>query len=53
MSKQLPPELVDGILTLVGAIIGWFTKWLQSKKKIEQLKNDKEYLVDKLTKKQQ
>lgn len=27
--KALPPEIVDGILTFVGVLLGWFARWLK------------------------
>lgn len=31
--KVLPPEIIDGILYLLSAALGWFGRWLQDRNK--------------------
>lgn len=40
MSKQIPPELIEQIMYVVMAAVGWFAKWLQGKKKTDTLKEE-------------
>lgn len=44
MSKQLPPELIEQIMYIVMAAVGWFAKWLQGKNKQEKMKSENEKL---------
>lgn len=39
-AQQIPPELVEQIMYVVMAAVGWFAKWLQSKKKTDTLKEE-------------
>lgn len=35
--KTLPPELIDGIIALLSAAVGWFGRWLQTRRKTDTL----------------
>lgn len=46
--KQVPPEIIDTIIYVLSAAVGWLAKWLQSKKKIDQVKDENNVLKDEL-----
>lgn len=36
--ENLPTEITNGIIALIGIIVGWLTKWLQHRGKEKDLK---------------
>lgn len=42
----LPPEIIDGLMTLAGAIIGWFARWLAGRRKTAEIKEQNEKLKE-------
>lgn len=45
-AQQIPPELVEQIMYVVMAAVGWFAKWLASKKKVKELESTNEKLKE-------
>lgn len=43
-AKQLPPELIEQIMYVVAAAVGWFAKWLAGLGKTKKLEKQNEQL---------
>lgn len=41
-TTQLPPEIIDAIIAVVSAIVGWFTRWLQTRAGTKKTKEENE-----------
>lgn len=52
--NQLPPEIIDSILYLVSAALGWLARWLQGKGKIKRqgeiIEEQRRFINNKLNK---
>lgn len=40
----LPPEIIDGLIALGSALLGWLARLLSTKKKVENIKDENETL---------
>lgn len=47
-SNNLPPELIDGIIYLLTAAVGWFARWLKDRQKVNDLKTENRSMWDKV-----
>lgn len=45
-SIQLPPEIIDGLIALGSALLGWLARLLSTKKKIGEMKDENEVLKE-------
>lgn len=42
----LPPEIIDGLIALGAAVLGWFARLLSKKKEVKQTKEENEKLKE-------
>lgn len=44
--KQLPPEIIDGIVYVLTAGFGWLIRWIQGKAKLQNMKRENNALLN-------